>query len=298
MPFFNERESLPLILKEIFSLVDGLRGAYKFEVLLLDNHSEDGSDGIAESWRVKRPEIKVFRQSRNFGYQANILAGYELASGDACVQLDADGEDDPLLIKDFIAQWEKGFKVVYGVRVRRAESFLLTLQRKIFYRLLNFLSEVEIPPDAGDFRLVDRQVVDILVRLKEANPYIRGLLAFAGFRQTGVPYSRRRRYAGESKFSWFSYAALAWDGITSFSKKPLSVIGLVGLFFSGVSVIFLFVYFGLYAAGRIPVRGFTTLILCQLFFASLQLLSFGVIAVYVGRIFDEVKRRPRSLLEK
>jgi dolichol-phosphate mannosyltransferase len=298
LPFYNEKSNLPLIVDELKVVIDSLHSIYKFEVLLMDNHSTDGSDQLACDLKRKLPCIKVFRQSRNFGYQANILAGYAMSKGDAVVQLDADGEDDPNLIKVFLKEWEKGNQVVYGVRISRKEALFLTLQRKIFYRVLNGLSDIDIPIDAGDFRLVDRKLVNIICELKEANPYLRGLIAYLGFNQVGIPYSRRSRYSGVSKFSWFDYLRLSWDAITSFSRKPLSLIAMLGggIFF--LSIVFMAVYLGLYLAGYIVVRGFTTLVILQLVSTGLTLLSLGVVAIYLGRVFEEVKKRPVHVIEE
>jgi glycosyltransferase involved in cell wall biosynthesis len=298
VPFFNEEESLPIHLNEVLAFIKELEKKYEFEVLLLDNHSSDRSSEFAKDASKKYPFVKWVRHSRNFGYQANILAGYKECTGDCAVQLDADGEDDPKIISEFISNWENGYKVVYGVRIKREESWFMTLQRKIFYRLLASISDVPIPVDAGDFRLVDRTVIDILNQFTESNVYIRGLLSYAGFKQVGIPYARRPRHFGISKFSYINYLSLGLDGVTSFSKKPLSFIALFGLGLSLISGIFFFVYIGLYLAGKIEVRGFTTLLAFQLLFSGVQLLSLGVVAIYIGRIFDEVKKRPHYVVEE
>ena len=298
VPFFNEEANLLLHLSELFAFVDALHARYAFEILLLDNHSADGSAAIARQMVASRSDVRFIRQSRNFGYQANILTGYEECLGDCAVQLDADGEDDPKLILDFLKKWEEGYKVVYGVRIKRAESWFLTLQRKAFYRLLSSLSETPIPIDAGDFRLVDREAIEALKRCPESNIYLRGLLSYVGFKQIGVPYARRPRHFGVSKFTWFDYFSFAWDGITSFSRKPLFFIAALGLGVSVLSGGFFVLYLALNLFGQIPIRGFTTLIGFQLFLSGVQLLCLGVVAVYVGRIFEEVKRRPRYIIEE
>lgn len=297
VPFFNEKDALPQIMSELKIVFDELSAKYDFETVLLDNHSTDGSHEIALEMASKDKNITVFRHSRNFGYQANILTGYANCKGDCAIQIDADGEDDPKLIHEFLKKWEENYQVVYGVRTARVESFLLTLQRKIFYRVTYFLSEVKIPVDAGDFRLVDRKIINILKELKESSPYLRGLLFFIGFNQIGIPYMRRKRYLGVSKFSWFDYIKLAIDAITSFSKKPLTYIAIVGLSISLLSFCLMAVYFVLSLCGQIPVKGFTTLILCIIFFSGVQLFCMGIVAIYIGRIFDEVKKRPSSILE-
>lgn len=293
IPFFNEQDNLNRIYNEL-DAVTKLCSNYEFEILFMDNHSLDGSPEVVKRIQAKDPRVKYFRQSRNFGFQINILSGYLNCTGDAAVQLDADGEDDPKQILKFIKKWEEGYDVVYGIRIKRVESFLLTFQRKIFYRLLKFLSDFDVPVDAGDFRLLDRRVLTALEGFKEANPYIRGLLSYAGFRQIGVPYERRPRYTGQSKFSWFQYYGMAWGAITSFSKKPLMLIYWLGLILCAISFSMAVFYAGLYFTNRIPIQGFTTLILLLLFFSGINLLCLGILSSYIGRIFDEVKRRPHQ----
>ncbi len=293
IPFYNEQDNIRRIYGELNSVTQLCPG-YQFEILFMDNHSADSSPEIVKQIQATDPRVHYFRQSRNFGYQVNILSGYVNCTGDAAVQLDADGEDDPKHIIKFIEKWEEGNDVVYGIRKKRAEPFYLTLQRLIFYRLLRYLSEFEMPLDAGDFRLVDRRVIDALKGFQEVNPYIRGLLAYAGFRQVGIPYERRPRYAGKSKFSWFQASVMAWGAITAFSKKPLMIISWLGMSLCGLSFVASLLYLGLYLTHRIPVEGLTTIILVQLFFSGINLLCLGILASYIGRIFDEVKRRPHQ----
>ena len=297
IPFFNEQDNLIKIYEELNSVTKDL-AQYNFEILLMDNCSSDSSRAIALEIKSKDLRVKYFRQSRNFGYQINIMSGYLNCSGDAAIQLDADGEDDPQFIKKFVQEWEKGFDVVYGIRVKRAENFFLTLQRKLFYRLLRSLSELDIPADAGDFRLIDRKVLTALAGFKESTPYIRGLLTYSGFKQKGLSYERRPRYRGESKFSYVDYFSMAWDAVTSFSKRPLLLINWLGLSLCTVSFLLGLFYFGLYLLHQIPIQGFTTIIILFLFFSGVNLLCLGVMATYIGRIFDEVKRRPSQFFEE
>lgn len=297
IPFFNEQDNIEKIYNELISVTQELKN-YNFEILFMDNCSTDSSFSIVTSLKSQDTRIKSFRQSRNFGYQINILSGYLNCDGDAAIQLDADGEDDPILIKSFIEKWESGYDVVYGVRTKRSEKYFLTLQRKIFYRILKYISDIEIPVDAGDFRLLDRRVIEALKGFKEANPYIRGLLSYAGFKQVGIPYERRPRYRGESKFSWFDYLFMAWGAITSFSKKPLMLINWLGFTLCSLSFLSGIIYLVMYINNKIPIQGFTTLILFFLFFSGVNLLCLGIIASYIGRIFDEVKARPHQFFEE
>jgi len=270
---------------------------YSYEILLMDNHSNDGSEKIAAQLSLENPKVKHIRLSRNFGYQINIINGYKNCTGDAAIQLDADGEDDPQLINKMLDHWEQGYQVVYGIRKNRKEGFFLKLTRKIFYRLLNRLSEIDIPIDAGDFRLLDRKILNHIKNLKEANPYLRGLISFMGYNQIGFEYDRRKRFAGKSKFTVTEYFHLAWDGITSFSKSPLIYTAWLGGIISLISFILFIFYLGLFLSGKIPVQGFTTLVLLVLFMSGVQILCMGVLGIYIGRIFDDVKQRPLGFIE-
>jgi glycosyltransferase involved in cell wall biosynthesis len=264
----------------------------------MDNHSTDRSFEVAEEIAKRDPAVRVVRLSRNFGYQANILHGLLVCKGDAAIQLDADGEDDPALIPEFVRRWEQGFKVVYGIRRSRREGPWITFQRKVFYRLVSGLSSFAIPPDAGDFRLLDRRVLTALSDFKESRIYLRGLISYIGFDQAGIAYDRRPRYRGASKFSWWDYLELALTGITSFSSKPLRIATWLGLLFASTSFAGMVFYLGLFLSGRVGVKGFTTLILVNLLLSGVQLLCIGLMGVYVGGVFEEVKRRPWAIVEK
>lgn len=297
IPFLNENENISRIYQELLAAHYDSFADVELEILFMDNHSTDNSFAIAAEICQRDPRAKVIRLTRNFGYQANIYTGFTLATGDAIVQLDADGEDDPRLISHFLAQWRDGYQVVYGVRLKRVESGILTMARKAFYRLLRSCSEIDIPLDAGDFRLIDRKVVDALKGFKESSLYLRGLISYIGYRQIGVPYQRRPRYRGISKFSLIDYFVLAMDGITSFSKKPLTFVTLAGFILSLVGFVGILVYAALFFAGKISQPGFTTMILVILAASGVQLFSLGLIGIYIGRIFEEVKGRPRALIE-
>ncbi|MBI3860854.1 MAG: glycosyltransferase family 2 protein [Planctomycetia bacterium] len=296
IPFYNEGENIERIYRELADVRASLPD-HRFEILLMDNHSTDDSFDRAVKLAGQDSDVKVLRLSRNFGYQANILTGYLNSHGDVAIQLDADGEDDPRLIPEMLERWRAGYKVVYGVRRKRVESRFLQFQRKLFYRVLNVISAIPIPLDAGDFRLLDRQVIECLRQFREANPYLRGLIAYAGFSQTGIVYDRRPRYRGVSKFSWFQYWRLAWDATTSFSHEPLNVATYLGIALSLVSFTGALGYLIFHFAHGTRAPGFTTLIFSIFFLAGIQLICIGVIGVYVGRIFEEVKSRPKSFVE-
>ena len=296
IPFFNEADNLLQIYGEVQALRKN-EPSYSFEIIFMDNQSTDESFAVAVGLARQDSTVRVIRLSRNFGYQVNILTGYLNARGDAAVQLDADGEDDPALVSEFLRKWEDGHEIIYGIRMHREDSKILQIMRKLFYRVIGKLSNVPIPIDAGDFRLIDRKVLDALPRFKESSLYIRGLFSYIGFRQTGIPYSRRRRYRGQSKFRLWDYFSLAIDGITSFSTKPLFVVAQLGLALSCLSLLAIIFYLGLYLRGHVVVRGFTTLVILQFLLSGIQLICLGLNGMYIGRIFDEVKSRPRSLIE-
>lgn len=297
IPFFNEKNNLPLILAEVRKLVE-IEKNYEFELLLMDNNSDDGSSTIAKNELKNFENSKYFKLSRNFGYQANIKAGYDKCTGDAAVQLDADGEDDPAIISKFIRQWEKGFEVVYGIREKRHEFFFLTFLRNFFYSFLRKFSEVDIPNKAGDFRIIDRKVINFLKKLDEKNLYLRGLISFIGFKQKGLNYERKKRFTGNSKISLFGYFDISLSAITSFTKTPLVLIFILGIITFIISIFLLLVYFILFLAGNITEPGFTTIILIQLFFFGLLMFLIGIVSIYVGYILDEVKKRPTYIIDE
>ena len=296
IPFYNEKENIPIILNEIKQKLLNSK-KYNFEIILMDNHSNDGSDNVAKNEMNKFENIKYYRLSRNFGYQSNIKAGLDKCTGDAAIQLDADGEDDPKLILQFIEQWENGYDVVYGIRKARIENSILSFLRNKFYSFLNKFSDINIPKGAGDFRLIDRKVINYLKNLDEKNLYLRGLVSFIGFKQIGVEYDRLERKSGISKISIFKYFDIAMSAITSFTRFPLILIFFMGAFVFSSSVILSLIYLSLFLFGMIEEPGFTTIILVQLFFFGLIMFLVGIISLYVGYILDEVKNRPNYIIE-
>ena len=296
IPFYNEKENIVNIFKEIEELITK-ENKYLFEIIFMDNNSNDGSSSIAQDYVKNNPNIKYFKMSRNFGYQPNIKAGYDLCTGDAAVQLDADGEDDKILISKFIRLWEEGNDVVYGIRKKRKEFFLLSKLRNIFYKYMEQFSDIKIPHGAGDFRLIDRKVINYLKSFEEKNLYIRGIISFIGFKQIGVEYERRKRFYGKSKISLFKYFDISFSAITSFTKTPLILIFIVGSFILFFSLLLFGFYALLFFTGNIDSPGFTTIILIQLFFFGLLIFILGVISIYIGYLLDEVKKRPTYIID-
>ncbi len=297
IPVYNEGENVDTMYARVSAVFAGELSRYDCEIVFSDNCSTDDTYARIERLHAADARVKGLQLSRNFGYQANILTGYMNARGDAVVQMDADGEDPPEVIVQLVAEWQHGCQVVYGVRIKRQESVWMQWQRRLFYGLLNRIAAISLVPGAGDFRLLDRAVVDILCqRFLERNPYLRGLTSYIGFRQAGVPYERGRRLKGASKFSYMAYVRLGWDAITSFSHVPLKVVSALGLAMSAVALVGIVFYFGLFFAGMVAAKGFTTLILVILFLSGTQLLCLGILGEYIDRIFDEVKARPRSIV--
>jgi dolichol-phosphate mannosyltransferase len=299
VPVFNEEENLVNtynILKQIF---ENLKSKYDYEIIFTDNHSTDNTFALLENLAGNDKRVKIARFSKNFGYQKSIYSGYLLSSGDAVMQIDADLQDPPQMIPEFIDYWEKGYKVVYGVRKSRQEFWLMNFIRKSFYRLIAFLSEDNLPYDAGDFRLVDRSIVGELRKLYDYYPYLRGLIASFGFRQIGIPYERAKRKKGKSKFKFIELVELAMDGIANHSIVPLRLATYFGL----CIVIVSFLLSIIYIIGRIffsqyfP-RGFTTLAILILFSLGLNAFFLGIMGEYVGRIYKQQKRHPITIIEK
>ena len=296
IPFYNEKENIPHILSEVKKLIQ-IENNYDFELLLMDNNSNDGSDIVAKEELKSFKGSRYIKLSRNFGYQANIKAGYDHCIGDAAIQLDADGEDDPKIISELLREWEKGFDVVYGIREKREENVVLSFIRNIFYLFLKTFSEIDIPNKAGDFRIVNRKVINYLKEFDEKNLYLRGLISFIGFKQKGINYNRKKRFSGKSKISLLKYFNISLTAITSFTKTPLIVIFMLGLFMFFSSIVLLVVYFILYLNGLITEPGFTTIILIQLLFFGLVLFLIGILSIYIGFILEEVKKRPTYIID-
>ncbi len=298
VPVLNEDQNIARLYKTVLDTTQSISSRYRFEFLFTDNHSTDGSFAILSELASKDKRVRVLRFSRNFGYQASIMTGYLNAGGDAVIQLDCDLQDPPVMILDFIKKWEEGFQVVYGVRKVRKEGFWITVLRKVFYRILNALSEHRLPLDAGDFRLVDRCIVEQLRSIDDATPYLRGLITTLGFQQVGIPYDRDARVAGDSKFSFGDLMKLAIDGILNHSTMPLRLATYCSqaIFFIAVLVM------AVYCAARMTVgqdwpAGFTTLIVLVLVSTSLNALFFGIMGEYIGRIYRQVKKQPLTIVE-
>jgi len=299
IPVFNEEQNIEPLYAALQPLMERVADRYQFELVFTDNHSTDGTFEILERLARNDSRIHVIRFSRNFGFQRSIFTAYAHARGDAAVQIDCDLQDPPELILEFIQQWERGFHVVYGVRAARKESWWMNTTRRIFYRLINALSEDELPFDAGDFRLIDRRVLNELQKVEDYQPYLRGTIAALGFDQIGIPYERTVRTRGKSKFSLRQLIGLALDGILNHSVVPLRISTYLGLCISVVTFLAIFGYVvGRLSLGKSWPPGFATIIILLLGSLSLNALFLGIIGEYLGRIYRQVKRRPLTIVER
>ena len=273
---------------------------YDHEIIFVNDGSKDKTLELLENIASQDANVKVISFSRNFGHQAAVTAGLQYVTGDAIVIIDADLQDPPELISDMIKLWEDGNEVIYGKRKsRKGESTFKLLSAKMFYKTLNALSDVEIPKDTGDFRLVDRKVVDTINLLPEHNKFLRGLFSWVGYKQCAFEYERKERFAGETKYPLKKMLKLAADGIISFSTKPLKIMGMLGIFAIIISMLLL-----IYALISFALKlnhlsaGWTSIMVAITFFAGVQLTSIWVMSEYIGRIYDETKQRPQYIIDK
>ena len=298
VPVLNEEDNLGPLVERVTAVMAQVRERYDYELVFTDNHSDDTTWQKLEALAAERPNVRAYRFSKNFGYQKSIRTGYLKARGAAAIQLDADLQDPPELIPEFLNHWEAGSKVVYGIRRSRQESGIVTAGRRAFYWLIDALSEDPLPRDAGDFRLIDRQVIEVLRADGDVHLYIRGRIAAIGFTQTGIPYDRSARQAGETKFPFWSMVRLAVDGITSHSAKPLRLATYLGIgtmvasFLTGLGYLSARLVFGVDWPA-----GFATLVVMILFFSGLNSLLLGLLGEYVARIFEQLKQSPDTLIE-
>jgi glycosyltransferase involved in cell wall biosynthesis len=298
VPVYNEELNIRPFCERIDPVLDQLAPRFRFELIFTDNHSTDRTFSLLQEAAASDPRIRVFRFSKNFGFQRSILTGYLQSRGAAAIQLDVDLQDPPELMATFLDQWEAGADVVYGIRIQRPEGFTINAFRQIFYRLIDTLSEEHLPVDAGDFRLISRRVMDLLCKYRDANPYLRGTIATLGFKQIGVPYSRDARTRGESKFPFSKLVSLALDGILNHSTVPLRFATYFGLATSVVTIVLMLSY----AFVRLVMRaawpaGFTTLAALILLSISINAMLLGIIGEYLGRMYRQVRETPVTIIE-
>lgn len=296
IPVYNEMDNLPSLYARLTDVLGQIGSRY--EIVFVDDGSRDGGLNLLRAYAQEDPRVLVVELARNFGHQVAISAGLDHARGDGVIVMDADLQDPPEVLPQFVATWRDGHDVVYAIRTQRKEHWIKRSAYATFYRLLKRVANIDIPLDAGDFCIMDRRVVDLLVGMPERNRFVRGIRSWVGLDQVGLAYERHARNAGKPKFTLTRLFYLALDGLFSFSYVPLRVITMLGF---GVSLVSL-VLAVFYAVKKLTVGlsppGFATLTVAIFFFAGLQLITIGVIGEYVGRIFEEVKRRPLYVVRR
>ena len=299
VPMYYEEEVAKECYTRLKNVLEKIEN-YNYEIIFINDGSKDKTIEIIKEIAEENKNVKIISFSRNFGHQCAVTAGLRYVTGDAIVIIDADLQDPPELIPEMIKLWEEGNEVIYGKRKsREGESRFKLLTASMFYKTLNALSDVEIPKDTGDFRLVDRKVVEVINSLPEHNKFLRGLFSWVGFKQKAYEYERKERYAGKTKYPLKKMLKLAQDGIFSFSIKPLKIVGAMGIL-SVIISIMLFVYAVLSYAfdWNNLVPGWTSLMVTMTFIGGMILISLWMIGEYIGRIYDETKRRPEYIIDE
>ena len=297
VPAYNEEDNVERAYERITRVMSEL--GMDWEMIFSVDPSRDRTEELVLALRARDPRVKMLRFSRRFGQPMATLAGMEAARGDAIVVIDCDLQDPPELIPDLVESWRQGYDVVYAQRRTRAgETLPKRIVAALGYRLIGRIAEVDIPPNTGDFRLMSRRVVDNVVALKESHGFLRGLVGLVGFRQTSVPYDRDPRMAGKSKYNkFFGSLLIGLNGVIGFSRYPLQVSSLLGIALSGFAFLLAIVYLGLKLGGVDFPIGNPTIVIVVCFFSGLQLLSLGVMGEYVGRIYEEIRERPKYIVE-
>jgi dolichol-phosphate mannosyltransferase len=296
-PFYNEEEVVDRLASEIISVLSARRGPW--EVIAVNDGSRDATLAKLVKWHRREPRFKVIDLSRNFGHQRALLAGLSHASGDVIACIDGDLQDPPALIPTMLDQLdEQDADVVYAVRRRRKENAAKTTAYWMAYRLMRWIMDIELPLDSGDFAVMRRPVLESMLRMPEQSLFLRGLRAWVGFRQVPFEYERAARAAGEEKYRWSDLFRLAYNGIFSFTKLPIRLLGMIGTAAILSSICYSFWLFGSWLFGAEMPAGFSTLILAIIFFSGVQLVAIRILGAYIHRIYDEVRARPVYLVRK
>ncbi|HTX90879.1 MAG TPA: glycosyltransferase family 2 protein [Anaerolineales bacterium] len=296
-PIFNELENIPELYRRVKDVMTGMGGSW--ELVLVDDGSSDGSTDAIRALAKKDRHVRPVIFARNFGHQIAVTAGLDYSRGDAVVIIDADLQDPPELIADLAAKWREGYEVVYAIRAEReGETWFKKITAAMFYRIIYRITDVKIPLDTGDFRLLDRKVVDVMSQMREKHRFLRGMASWVGFRQIGVPYKRSARYSGTTKYPFRKMLGLALNGITGFSYFPLQLATYFGFISAGVGIIAIPVVAILRMTGSQFFGGQATTLISVLFLGGVQLICLGVLGEYIGRIYDEVKGRPLYIVRE
>ncbi|MBY0195863.1 glycosyltransferase family 2 protein [Priestia megaterium] len=297
VPVYNEEEVIHETYHRLTEVMHSTKEAY--ELLFVNDGSRDRTAEIIKEYSEQDPAVVLLDFARNFGHQIAITAGMDYARGEAVVVIDADLQDPPELILEMIEKWKQGFDVVYAKRTKRkGETYFKKQTAAMFYRFLRAMTDIDIPLDTGDFRLLDRKVCNQMNSIQEKNRFVRGLVSWVGFKQIAVEYERDERLAGESKYPLKKMLKLSMDGITSFSYKPLKLASYAGVTLSGIGFIYLLVVLYLKLFTDSTITGWSSLIVIQLFFSGIILIILGMIGEYIGRIYDETKNRPLYIVRE
>ena len=296
VPLFNEEGNVPELLRRISTILQGIAGTEGYEIIAVDDGSRDGTLEALRREMPGLPQLVVLSLSRNFGHQIAATAGLDAALGDAVILMDGDLQDPPELMVEFVAKWREGYDVVYATRrSRQGESRFKLWTARLFYRITNRLTNISIPVDTGDFRLMSRRVVDALKRSRERHRFLRGLVSWVGFKQVGIEYDRDPRFTGSTKYPVSKMLRFAIDGITAFSDIPLRFATYFGFLASGFAFVYAVVVLVLKFL-HFNEPGYTSTMTAILFLGGVQLITIGILGEYVGRIYDEIKARPLYLV--
>jgi dolichol-phosphate mannosyltransferase len=296
-PIFNEFENLPVLHQRITQVMS--QTGEDWELVLVDDGSRDGSTERIREMAANDAHIRPVIFARNFGHQIAVTAGLDYARGQRVTIIDADLQDPPEVILDLIAKWQEGYEVVYATRTgREGETWFKLFTAKLFYRIIYRITDVSIPQDTGDFRLLDRKVVEVLKQMRERHRFLRGMSVWVGFKQTGVSYQRAKRHAGETKYPLKKMVRFASDAITGFSYFPLQVAMYLGFLAAGMAAVMIPVAIILRLSGVHALEGQATTLLAVLFLGGVQLICLGILGEYIGRIYDEVKGRPLYIVRE
>lgn len=297
VPIWNEEQVIPELYRRVVSIMESTSETW--ELICVDDGSRDRSLSMLLELHAQDPRVKVLQFSRNFGHQIAITSGADFAEGDAVIVMDADLQDPPEVVTRMIEKWREGYEVVYAVRIsREGESFFKLWTASLFYRLMQQITDINIPLDAGDFRLMDRRVVLTMRQLREQHRFMRGLSSWVGFKQIGIEYERAERYAGETKYPLRKMLRLATSAITGFSHVPLQLATYVGFGLATISLVAILITVILRLSGSNFFLGQATTLVSVLFLGGVQLIFLGIIGEYLGRIYDEVKQRPLYVVSR